>query len=179
MLRRNGAEVSSAAAINIIALPEDDELQHHTEAVIAEPPDILVAHTGIGFRGWVAAADGWGLATQLLASLVQVADRGPRAEGDRRVARRRAARGVVARNPSRRAKCCATCSNRMSPASAIAVQLHGAADEWDPFPEFIDGLRAAGAQVVPIHVYRWKPTPAGRRLRPTRHRRSRGGNSTR
>lgn len=43
----------------------------------------------------------------------------------------------------------------------IAVQLHGAADGWDPFPEFINGLRSAGAQVMPIHIYRWKPTPAG------------------
>ncbi|GAB4944821.1 hypothetical protein MAHJHV47_45250 [Mycobacterium avium subsp. hominissuis] len=37
------------------------------------------------------------------------------------------------------------------------------ADGWDPFPEFINGLRSAGAQVMPIHVYRWKPTPAGGR----------------
>lgn len=79
LLRRNGAEVTSAAAINIIALPEDQELHRHTEAVIAQPPDILVAHTGIGFRGWVAAADGWGLAPQLLSALSQarIVARGP------------------------------------------------------------------------------------------------------
>ena len=41
----------------------------------------------------------------------------------------------------------------------IAVQLHGATDEWDPFPEFLDELRAAGAEVVPIRVYRWHPAP--------------------
>ena len=41
----------------------------------------------------------------------------------------------------------------------IAVQLHGATAEWDPFPEFLDELRAAGADVVPIRVYRWHPTP--------------------
>ncbi|MGV7710898.1 uroporphyrinogen-III synthase, partial [Mycobacterium kansasii] len=41
----------------------------------------------------------------------------------------------------------------------IAVQLHGAADGWDPFPEFLGGLRDAGAEVVPIRVYRWKPVP--------------------
>ncbi|STZ60262.1 uroporphyrinogen III synthase HEM4 [Mycolicibacterium tokaiense] len=43
----------------------------------------------------------------------------------------------------------------------IAVQLHGATDEWDPFPEFLDELRNAGAQVVPIRVYRWTPVPSG------------------
>jgi uroporphyrinogen-III synthase len=41
----------------------------------------------------------------------------------------------------------------------IAVQLHGAADDWDPFPEFLDELRAAGAEIVPIRVYRWRPAP--------------------
>ena len=39
------------------------------------------------------------------------------------------------------------------------MQLHGATDEWDPFPEFLDELRAAGAEVVPIRVYRWRPAP--------------------
>src|ERR1700743_2723842 len=81
LLRRNGAEVSSAAAINIIALPDDDELHGHTETGVAQPPDILVAHTGIGFGGGVAAADGWGLATQLLTSLskARIVARGPKA----------------------------------------------------------------------------------------------------
>ena len=66
LLRRQGAEVCSAAAINMIALPDDSELHSNTNALIAEPPDILIAHTGIGFRGWVAAAEGWGLADKLI-----------------------------------------------------------------------------------------------------------------
>lgn len=41
----------------------------------------------------------------------------------------------------------------------VAVQLHGATADWDPFPEFLDELRAAGAEVVPIRVYRWHPVP--------------------
>jgi uroporphyrinogen-III synthase len=43
----------------------------------------------------------------------------------------------------------------------IAVQLHGATDGWDPFPEFLEAMRSAGADVVPIRVYRWKAAPAG------------------
>src|SRR5258707_14081027 len=58
LLSRQGAEVCSAPAINMIALPDDDELHSNTDALIATPPDILVAHTGIGFRGWAAAAGG-------------------------------------------------------------------------------------------------------------------------
>lgn len=80
LLRRQGAEVCSAPAIKMIALPDDDELQNNTEALIADPPDILVAHTGIGFRGWLAAAEGWGLANELLESLSS--DHLPRTKGN-------------------------------------------------------------------------------------------------
>ncbi len=38
LLRRQGAEVCSAPAIKMIALPDDDELQNNTE-LIADPPD--------------------------------------------------------------------------------------------------------------------------------------------
>lgn len=88
LLRRQGAEVCSAPAIKMIALPDDDELQNNTEALIADPPDILVAHTGIGFRGWLAAAEGWGLANELLESLssARIISRGPKATGALRAA---------------------------------------------------------------------------------------------
>jgi uroporphyrinogen-III synthase len=160
LLRRHGAEVSSAPAINIIALPDDDELHSNTEAVIARPPDILVAHTGIGFRGWVAAADGWGLANQLIASLSQarIVARGPKATGALRAA------GLheewSPKSESSREVLNYLVESDLS-GKRVAVQLHGAAAGWDPFPEFVEGLRAAGAEVVPIHVYRWKPTPIG------------------
>ncbi len=160
LLSRQGAEVCSAPAINMIALPDDDELHRNTEAVIAEPPDILVAHTGIGFRGWVAAADGWGLANQLIASLskARIVARGPKATGALRAA------GLheewSPQSDSSREVLKYLLESGVS-GKRVAVQLHGAADGWDPFPEFIDGLRSAGAEVVPIHVYRWKPTPFG------------------
>jgi uroporphyrinogen-III synthase len=160
LLHRQGAEVCSAPAINMIALPDDDELHSNTEALIATPPDILVAHTGIGIRGWLAAAEGWGLANQLIASLssARIVARGPKATGALRAA------GL---NEEWSPK--SESSNEVleylleSGVSGmrVAVQLHGAADAWDPFPEFLGGLRSAGAEVVPIRVYRWKPTPLG------------------
>jgi hypothetical protein len=45
LLRRHGATVCSAPAITMVALPDDDELHRHTEALIARPPDIRVATT--------------------------------------------------------------------------------------------------------------------------------------
>ena len=160
LLRRHGAEVCSAPAINMIALPEDDELQSNTEALIAEPPDILIAHTGIGFRGWIAAAEGWGLATQLIESLssARVVSRGPKATGALRAAGLREEWSPESESSQEVLEY--LLKSDIS-GMRIAVQLHGAADSWDPFPEFLGGLRSAGAEVVPIRVYRWQPTPLG------------------
>jgi uroporphyrinogen-III synthase len=160
LLSRNGAEVCSAPAINMIALPDDDELHTNTQALIADPPDILVAHTGIGFRGWLAAAEGWGLSTQLIAALSQarVLARGPKATGALRAA------GLheewSPKSESSQELLEYLLKSGVSGAR-IAVQLHGAADAWDPFPEFLGGLRAGGAEVVSMRVYRWKSTPLG------------------
>lgn len=160
LLSRQGAEVQNAPAINMIALPDDDELHHNTEALIASPPDILVVHTGIGFRGWVAAAEGWGLANQLLAALSvgRTVARGPKATGALRAAGLHEEWSPQSESSQELLE---YLLNSNVAGARIAVQLHGAADAWDPFPEFLGGLRAAGAEVVPIRVYRWKPTPLG------------------
>ncbi|BBX64673.1 transcriptional regulator [Mycobacterium saskatchewanense] len=160
LLSRHGAEVCSAPAINMIALPDDDELHSHTEALIAEPPDILVAHTGIGFRGWLAAAEGWGLANPLLASLssARIVSRGPKATGALRAA---GLHEEWSPDSESSHEVLEYLLDSGVSGMRIAIQLHGAADAWDPFPEFLGGLRAAGAKVVPLRVYRWKPTPLG------------------
>lgn len=160
LLRRNGAEVCSAPAINMIALPDDDELHGNTGALIAEPPDILVAHTGIGMRGWLAAAEGWGLASQLTAALssARIVARGPKATGALRAAGLHEEWSPKSESSTELLKY--LLESGVS-GMRIAIQLHGAADAWDPFPEFVGGLRSAGAEVVPIRVYRWKPTPLG------------------
>lgn len=160
LLSRHGAEIFSAPAINMIALPDDDELHSNTEALITEPPDIVVAHTGIGFRGWVAAAEGWGLATELIDALssARVISRGPKATGALRAAGLR-----EEWSPESESSYEVLEYLLKSGVSGlrIAIQLHGAADAWDPFPDFVHGLRSAGAEVIPIRVYRWKPTPLG------------------
>ncbi|MDV3126081.1 uroporphyrinogen-III synthase [Mycobacterium sp. 21AC1] len=158
LLRRRGATVASAPAIVMVPLPDDDELRAHTEALIAAPPDIVVATTGIGFRGWIAAADGWGLAGALTDALstARVVSRGPKATGALRA-------GGLPEEWSPESESSREVLGYLLEqgiaGQRIAVQLHGATDEWDPFPEFVDELRAAGAEVVPIRVYRWHPAP--------------------
>ena len=160
LLRRDGATVASAAAITMVALPDDNELRRNTEVLIASPPDILIATTGVGFRGWLAAAGGWQLGGQLTAALsgARIVARGAKATGALRAAglpeewspKTESSREVVKYLRQSGITGC-----------RIALQLHGATEDWDPFPEFLDELRAGGAEVVPIRVYRWKPVPAG------------------
>jgi uroporphyrinogen-III synthase len=158
LLRRRGATVSSAAAITMVPLPDDAELRAHTESLIERHPDIVIATTGIGFRGWVAAADGWGLATELLAALekARVVSRGPKATGALRAAGLPEEWSPESESSRELLHYLVEGGIR---GQRIAVQLHGATDDWDPFPEFLDELRAAGAEVVPIRVYRWRPPP--------------------
>ena len=158
LLDRRGATVTSAAAIAMVPLPDDDELRRHTQALIEVAPDIVIATTGIGFRGWVAAADGWGLTHELLTALgkARVVSRGPKATGALRAA-------GLPEEWSPESESLRELLHYLVEGGVagrrIAVQLHGATDDWDPFPEFLDELSAAGAHVVPIRVYRWHPAP--------------------
>src|SRR5262249_17983251 len=64
-LDRRGARVVYAPAIRIVPLADDTELREATERCLAAPLDFVVATTGIGFRGWMDAADTWGMVEKL------------------------------------------------------------------------------------------------------------------
>ena len=149
LLERRGAEVVHGPAIRIIPLADDSDLLAATTTLLSGPVDVAVATTGIGFRGWMEAAEGWGLGRQLrdaLAGAVVLA-RGPKAKGAVRAA------GLVeAYSPESEAN--AEVLSHLHglgvAGKRIAVQLHG-----EPLPEFVESLRSAGAEVVEIPVYRW------------------------
>ncbi len=160
LLRRHGATVRAAPAITMIDLTGDDELRRGTEALIAAPPDILVVTTGIGFRGWIAAAEGWGLADQLIEALAttRIVARGPKAVGALRAA------GLPEEWSPESESSAAMIRYLLQSGVAgrrIAVQLHGTTGDWDPVPELLDRLREAGADVLPIRVYRWRAAATG------------------
>ncbi|NUT99005.1 MAG: uroporphyrinogen-III synthase, partial [Saccharothrix sp.] len=149
LLERKGATVVHGPAIRIVPLPDDAELLAATREVVEQPLDIAVATTGIGFRGWVEAAEGWGLAARLLNRLggAQVMARGPKARGSVRAA------GLVeAWSPEGESNAELLDHLIRSGVSGkrIAVQQHG-----EPLPDFVSALEAAGAEVVPVSVYRW------------------------
>ncbi len=133
LLERRGARVTHAPAIRLVPLPDDTELLAATRACVDDPIDLAVATTGIGFRGWIEAADGWGLGDAL---------------------RERLAGLVDAWSPA--SESCSEVLDHLLTEDLenvrIAVQLHG-----EPLPDFVEALRAAGADVVEVPVYRWVP----------------------
>lgn len=162
LLERRGAEVLYAPAIRIVPLADDTELHAATRELIARPPDVVVVTTGIGFRGWVEAADGWGLGEALVAALrrATLLTRGPKARGAVRAAGLTDAWSPPSESS---AEVLAHLLDGDLEGGRVAVQLHG-----EPLPDFVDALRCAGAQVVQVPVYRWVPpedlTPLDRLL---------------
>jgi uroporphyrinogen-III synthase len=151
MLERRGAVVLHGPTLRIVPLADDAELLAATEALIHTPPDVAIATTGIGFRGWVEAAEGWGLGERLLTALrgTQLLARGPKARGAIRAA------GLTdAWSPPSESS--AEVLDHLLHAGVedtrIAVQLHG-----EPLPDVVEALRCAGATVIEVPVYRWAP----------------------
>ncbi|MBN4925960.1 uroporphyrinogen-III synthase [Hoyosella rhizosphaerae] len=156
LLERRGAHIVQAPAIRIIPLIDDTELRRATETVISNPPDITVATTGIGFRGWVEAADNWALGETLLDALTasRVLARGPKAKGAIRAA---GLREEWSPESESSAEVLDHLLEEGVEGKRIAVQLHGATTEWEPIPDFCEVMRSAGAEVIPVPVYRWLP----------------------
>ncbi|WP_328451919.1 uroporphyrinogen-III synthase [Streptomyces sp. NBC_00386] len=151
LLQRRGATVVHAPALRIVPLADDGELLTATKELVDHAPDVVVATTAIGFRGWVEAADGWGMGEELLERLrsVELLARGPKVKGAVR------AQGLTEEwSPS--SESMAEVLDRLLEEGVdgrrIAVQLHG-----EPLPGFVESLRAAGAEVVLVPVYRWMP----------------------
>ncbi|MET9473792.1 uroporphyrinogen-III synthase [Streptomyces sp. NPDC002917] len=149
LLQRRGATVVHAPALRIVPLADDSELLAATEELIDRVPDVVVATTAIGFRGWIEAADGWGIGDRLLDRLrtVELLARGPKVKGAVRAA------GLTeAWSPG--SESMAEVLERLLDEGVegrrIALQLHG-----EPLPGFVESLRAGGAEVVVVPVYRW------------------------
>lgn len=167
LLTRRGAAVLHAPSIRIIPLVDDADLESVTREIIADPPAVMVATTGIGFRGWMEAAEDWGRAEALCKALesTRLLARGPKAKGAIRVAGLHEEWSPPSESS---AEVLDLLLGEGVEGMRIAVQLHGATTEWEPVPDFCEVLRLAGAEVLPIPVYRWTPpedrTPMARLL---------------
>jgi uroporphyrinogen-III synthase len=162
LLVRKGADVRYGPAIRIVPLTDDTELHKATARLLESPVDAVVATTGIGFRGWLEAAEGWGVGEALVSRLStsSLLARGPKVTGAIRAA-------GLSEDYSPASESNAELLQHLLSTGVdglrIAVQLHG-----EPLPYFVDTLREAGAEVIEISVYSWvgpvDPGPVDRLL---------------
>ena len=150
LLARRGARVVHGPVIRTLALGTDDDLRDATARVIETQPDYFIANTGIGVRGWVTAAAAWGWDDALTSVLgsARVLARGPKAAGAVH------ALGVdVWWRAPRESLAEVVDRLRAEPLAgrAVAFQLHGG-----DTPEVADAIRAEGASVIEVPVYRWQ-----------------------
>ncbi|MFI6316057.1 uroporphyrinogen-III synthase [Nonomuraea sp. NPDC050556] len=151
LLERRGARVVSAPAIRLVPLAEDGDLLAATRLSLKGPIDDVVITTGVGFRGWMAAAEGWGLSVDLADHLTRarLLTRGPKARGAVRAAGLND-HWTPATESCEEVKQYLLAQNLHG--RRIAVQLHG-----EPLTGFVASLREAGAEVIEVPVYRWLP----------------------
>ncbi|WP_446666681.1 uroporphyrinogen-III synthase [Flexivirga sp. B27] len=152
-LERRGATVSHAPTLSVVPHADDAELLTRTKELIDRPPDTVVITTGVGFTGWVEAADAAGLAEPLLAFLgsARLIARGPKARGAIQAAGLNAD-WVAESETSAEIRDFLLVEGVAG--SRIAVQHHGSgADGLD------DSFREAGADICSLVVYRWGPAP--------------------
>ena len=158
MLGRLGARVVHGPVIRTRPVGDDPALRALTEALIAEPPDYLVANTGLGVRSWMGLTATWDLDGDLRRALrhTRIAARGPKAAAAVTIA----GLDVWWKADSEQL---AEVTERLllQPLAGrrVALQLHG-----DSRQDVTRRLTARGADVVEIPVYRWTlpddPAPA-------------------
>jgi uroporphyrinogen-III synthase len=150
LLRRRGARVVHAPTLRTRPLGPDEELGAAIDAVIAQRPEVIVLSTGIGVRGWLEAAEALGRAEELREVVhgAELVARGPKAAGAA------ASEGwqLDWQAPS------ATANEVVDHLRAAGVGGRRVAALLDgrSAPVLAEQLRALGAEVVAVPVYRWE-----------------------
>jgi uroporphyrinogen-III synthase len=149
LLESRGARVVIAPALRIVPIADDAELKAATRACLDTPPDIVLVNTGIGMRGWLEAAEGWGLAEPLRAVLAgsYLVARGPKARAAVRAAGLHDQWSPEGESYEEVAD---HLRSRGISGLTVAMQLHGESQ-----PEYTEALEQAGARVIEVPVYRW------------------------
>jgi uroporphyrinogen-III synthase len=153
LLERRGARVVSAPTLRIEQFDDETPLYDATKACVSGRLDYVVATTGIGWRGWMNAAEGWGLEEALRARcrFASVLTRGPKATG----AVRASGLSESFASPTEESREILNwLVARSLRGTRIAVQRHANYDAV-----FIEALRERGAEVIDVPVYRWGPSP--------------------
>lgn len=149
-LRRRGAEVLHAPSVEYVGLDEDPRLRASTAEVLATGADTVVITTGMGLRGWLRAAEGWGMRAELVALLdrARIVARGPKAAGAVREAGLREDYTPASETD---AELLEHLLGTRPSGARLVLQAHG-----EPLPGLTEPLREAGARVTELLPYRWQ-----------------------
>jgi uroporphyrinogen-III synthase len=157
LLRRRGAKVIETPTLRLVPLDDDAALRKATNECLNANArvDYAVATTGSGWRGWMSAAESWGLGDELnhVLSGAVIVSRGPKATGAVRAAGLRET--YSAPSESSEEVLSYLLAHDVS-GKRIAVQQYGVENPAED-TRFVVTLREAGAIVVEIPVYRWGP----------------------
>lgn len=149
LIRRHGGTPVSAPAMREVPLAASPQATALLQALEAGAVDVLILLTGIGTH---ALAAGSGLPPDRFAALLRRARlvaRGPKPVAALRALGLTA--DAVAPEPNTWRELLATLDAQLPVAGRrVAVQEYGR-----PNPELIDGLRARGASVTQVPLYRW------------------------
>jgi uroporphyrinogen-III synthase len=148
LIRKQGGEPFVAASMREVPLAENEDAFRFAARLFAGEFDMMVLLTGVGTRQLnrlLASRHGETAFAEALRRITVVA-RGPKPSAALR--EMQVTPTIVAPEPNTWRELLAATEGR--PERSIAVQEYGR-----PNPELLDGLRARGAEVVPVRVYQW------------------------
>jgi len=133
--------------------PNEDELKL-IRRILAQEFDAVIFMTGVGARTLIEAAKAASSADEFLSALgkTRIVVRGPKPSAVMREFNVPVTLAVPEPNTWREIISALDANSQAVPLQGrrIAVQEHG-----EPSPELYDALRQRGADVFPVHVYRW------------------------
>ena len=149
LLRGRGATCIHGPVIETHPVEIDGSVEKATIELLDDPPDVVVIMTAIGLRAWLGVAATAMLGERVFEMLMgtSIVCRGPKATGAA------VAEGLDvdwSAGGSTGREVLEHVLARGADGLRVAVQLDGSTDMW-----LVDALEAAGAEVVPIRIYRW------------------------
>ena len=155
LFRRRGIDVLHGPTMRTLDLAGDEALRRATDDLVAVPPTLVVATTGMGMRAWLAAAEGWGRRDELLAALgsAVVVARGAKAASSLRQAGLEVAWRAPGESMSEVLGHVASLPEAHR--RRVAIQLFDPDDH--PSTVGLRGHVAPGGEVVEVPVYKWLP----------------------
>jgi uroporphyrinogen-III synthase len=153
LLRRMGAQTVHGPTINTFTVGNQERVLAATAEIVARPPELLLATTGIGMRSWMVMAETAGVDAALLQTLgrARIVARGPKAAG---AVRQMGLEVWHLEQTERLDGIVAWLVDRGVSGARIALQEYGNEAPWA-----LAALREAGADVTSVPVYRWTLPP--------------------